>query len=164
MAMASTIPNLWPDEIKTSVLTPLAILRYQAAQIGNATKGLLEAEVSTANSENKQTVTHQLDLVAPVLRGYRHRVLTVRHNVEMVYPVTVQADAFLPERSCVDLAAMVSVAAMVRQPRLEDEEEAATEEEFIALVRKALAARRTKSLIQSLIARSNEFKSSAPAA
>jgi hypothetical protein len=146
--MATTIPNLWSDDISVDVLSPLAILRAQAAQLGRMTKGLLKAEVATTTGTNKW-VQHQLDLMAPVLDYYRHRVLTARHHMDMVYPVTVDAECFNDPTG---------------SPELGSSREAPTEEEFIQLVRQALQSNEVKLVIQSLIARSNEFRGTPPLA
>ncbi len=49
--MANAIPDLWPDEIaELDVLTPVAILRVQAGQLRQKTRGLVEADVGTMTS------------------------------------------------------------------------------------------------------------------
>ena len=130
----ATIPDLWSDDIKVDVVTPLAILLAQVGPMQRKTKGLLQAEVTTTTS-NGGWVKHQLDLIAPVLDGYRHRLLAATHERDLVYPVQVDAECF-----------EVSSA----------EARAHTEEEFIGIVSIALHSHQVRSIIQSLIARSNE--------
>ena len=64
--MTTTIPDLWPEEISVEVLTPLAILRYQAERFRDRTKGLLKAKATTITKDHGST-RHQLDVIAPLL-------------------------------------------------------------------------------------------------
>jgi len=132
--MASTIPNLWPDGIKTTVLTPLVILRHQAADLEQRTSGILRGEVRSV--EGDDTVEHQFDIVAPAL-GYEHRILKVQHAKEMIYPARVQADA---------------LGARPPQPP----NTVMDDEEFINWLAEVLRSGSMKAVILSLIARANE--------
>jgi hypothetical protein len=82
-------PDLWPADIKVDVLTPLMILNCQTATLRAKTKGLLAGEVKTMATDKNQI--HHFDIVAPVLDGYTHRLLTAQHLVQFVYPVDVTA-------------------------------------------------------------------------
>src|SRR4051794_11804124 len=94
--MTTTLPDLWSDDIKVDVLSPLVILRSQEGYLERKTQGLLQAKVATTRSGD--WVQHQLDLIAPALGGYRRSLLTARHNAEMIYPVFVRAECFAPMR------------------------------------------------------------------
>jgi hypothetical protein len=131
--MADTIPSLWPDDIKTTVLTPLAILRVQANALASATKGLLEAGVNSVTSGEQ--LQHHLDIVAPAL-DYTHRIVTVTHHKTLVYPALIRAQ--------------VSLSGQIL------EENAAADEELMALLHQVLASPYVRSILSSLIARSNE--------
>jgi hypothetical protein len=85
--MSQTIPNLWSEkDIKVEVLSPLAILHTQATNLEQMTKGLIETEITVVTSDKGETV-YQLDLIAPALGGYRHRLFAISHHKDMVYPV-----------------------------------------------------------------------------
>lgn len=135
--MSATIPNLWPDDITVDVVTPAAILKAQASQLAASTKGLLLAEVNASRAGSQ--VVHQLDVIAPALGGYRHRLLQVSHRQDRVYPATVSG------------------------PGLEalsewGDKEAYTQQELLKLIGASLQSGEAKSLLLSLIARSNEPK------
>jgi hypothetical protein len=136
--MPNTIPDLWPNDIDvTEVLTPLAIMRYQAGQLRQRTKSLLEAEVDTEEPDGGKVV-HHFDIVAPALDRYRYRLFTVSHDRALVYPVTLSA------------------------PWQDDwnqrDEEASTQDEFVKRMAGLLTSDHVKSVIQSLVAQSNESK------
>jgi hypothetical protein len=132
--MPPTIPNLWPEDIKVDVLSPLAILRAQAGLMGQMTRGLIEAEVTTTATEHGR-VEHQLDLIAPALDGYRQRILIASHDEESVYPVGLYW--------------------YETDDNMEDGD-AYNDDEFIQAVGKALRSGAVRAVIASLIYRSNE--------
>src|SRR3979411_1550299 len=90
--MATIIPDLWPDDIQSKVLPPIAILEAQEASLVRKTDGKLRARVDT--TETDTLVQHGLDLLAPGLNFYRERLLSATHSKEMLYPVTVTSLAF----------------------------------------------------------------------
>jgi hypothetical protein len=142
--MATAIPDLWSDDIRVDVVPPLAVLRAQEGLLAKKTQGILQAQILTSATET--LVQHSLYLIAPALNFYRVNLLSATHDREMVYPVTVTAqcwfDEFLPDQG----------------QQIEKRRVAATEEEFIDLVRQALRSPEVRGLIQSLIARSNEIR------
>lgn len=133
--MPDTIPSLWSDDIKVDVVTPLAILRAQLEPLYRMTKGLLRAEISSDELPN-DTVEHAFELIAPALSNYRYKVLSANHHHNRVYPVGVEAECFestsIPERL------------------------AHTQEEFIEIIGEVLHSGEIRSVIHSLLARSNE--------
>jgi len=161
--MTTTIPDLWSNDIKVDVRSPLAILKAQEGILAQKTSGLLQATVSSVETET--LVQHQLDLVAPSLQFYRERVLTAEHHRNRYYPVFVRAECFDPvlrrtqkwpsgwtQPIVQSLAAMAASSGSDVPPG----EKAATEQEFVDLIRKVLQSQPVRSLIQSLIARINE--------
>jgi len=142
--MADTIPILWSDDISIGVLSPVAILRAQAGPLGERTKGLLKVDISTSDSDQ---VRHQFDLVATALGGFRRRVLIATHSKELVYPVAVEAECFHFE----DRNSEFEIPVLRPGQR-----EADTEQEFINIVKKVFRSSQFRSLLQSLIARSND--------
>ena len=133
--MPEGIPDLWPDEIATEVVTPYAILRMQASHLRRRTENLLEAEV--VSEEDAGQLRHYLEIIAPSLERYRFRLLTAKHEASLVYPVTIESDAF--DRPVTRVVAD-------------------TQEEFVEGIGKVLRSSRARSVIHSLIARTNEMR------
>lgn len=93
--MTEAVPNLWPKKFSRGVMTPLAVLRVQAAKFKEMTDGLLDAEVTTTDDtddENEQVQIHSLELVAPALDSYRRTILTAQHAKPGAYPVSLYSD------------------------------------------------------------------------
>jgi hypothetical protein len=116
--MPDVIPDLWPDDLAApTVLTPLAILKFQAGQLRQRTKGLLEVDIQTQEKTNGNLhLQHSFDLIAPALNRYRYRLFTVEHDEQMVYPVTVYAEG---------------VGFPVDEPFFEQHASAATQDQFL---------------------------------
>ncbi|MBL8795845.1 MAG: hypothetical protein JNM56_18215 [Planctomycetia bacterium] len=149
--MATAIPDLWPSDIDVQVVPPLDILKAQEATLAQKTKGILQAKVSTTATD--KLVQHDLDLIAPSLHFYRERILSVTHDRGFIYPVRVSSGVFDPNTSMrLSQLQQALLADPGRNQRI-----AATEEEFINLVRQVLQSDEVRALIQSLIARSNEL-------
>src|ERR1700733_15750752 len=91
------ITNLWPDDLRVDALSPVAILRIQAAKLEELTNGLLEGKVAVLEEENGD-VQIAFDVIAPALGGYRHRILVARHDPQFVYLVTVEAEGLQSRR------------------------------------------------------------------
>src|SRR6185437_953533 len=147
--MPGTIPDLWPDEIKVEIASPLAILRRQASQLRIWTKDLLEAEVKTY-FENGEA-THEFRIVAAALDGYAFSLFTASHSKDLVYPVTI---SYKPWDDAVE--------AKRGRFQLQGEEipsgarTANTPSEFLDLLKDILNSGHAKSVIVSLMARINE--------
>jgi hypothetical protein len=140
--MPSKIPDLWPDDISTDVLTPLAIMRAQVPGLERRTNGLLEVDLNSVEKEKK--VVHNFDLVAPALERFRERVLTVTHERDRVYPAILQAACFSRRGLSTFAGTGLDATAM-------------SQEEFISLMREVIRSSEVRSSIESLIARSNEI-------
>jgi hypothetical protein len=140
------IPDLWPTDVTLpDVLSPATLLRYQAGQLRAKTRNLLEAEIETVPGENEVTI--EFYVVAPALDRYRYLLFSVRHRPDLVYPATIVAECFR------------------NLPQLEYEwPEADGQQQFTKLVGQVLSSRETRSVIHSLVAKSNEVKASSPAA
>lgn len=152
--MTIMIPDLWSDDIKVSVLPPIAVLKAQEGLLASKTEGMLRAELTTTQTDN--LVQHQLDLIAPSL-DYRERLLSAKHDRDRVYPVLVTAAAFAP-RPLAHLEIPQGAPDREKLPARTTQREAATAEDFIGLVKEVLHSVEVRSLIQSLIARINEPK------
>lgn len=133
--MAEMIRNLWPDDVvETDVLTPHAIMNYQAGLLKEKTNGLLCAEVRT-NIESDR-MRHTFEIVAPALDNYRYQLFVVSHAADMVYPASVIAD-------CLDKPGGIWP-------------QASTQDELLGLISLVLNSNDAKSVLHSLIARINE--------
>lgn len=159
--MTTAIPDLWAEDIKVDVLPPLAILKAQEGLLARKTQGMLMAKLTTMEAEN--LVQHQLDLIAPSLNFYRERLLTATHDRSMLYPVTVAAECFARkvEISQGTLAPIqLAAKAMTDLHRAlvpeSIQRKAATDTEFVQLVREVLQSEQVRALISSLIARINQ--------
>ena len=88
--MTEAVPNLWPRKFSRGILTPLAVLRVQAAKFKEMTDGLLDAEVVSSNGrddEGTEVQSHSLEIIAPALDYYRRSILTAEHDNPGAYPV-----------------------------------------------------------------------------
>jgi len=159
--MATAIPDLWADDIKVNVATPLMILRTQEGLLAQKTKGILRGQVATTTTD--KWIQHQLDLIAPALQNYRITLLRASHHKDAVYPVYVETFRVSPERDIAGpVAAFAGTASAIQTAmnmKLPEGEPAHSEDEFIQLVRKALQSGDARAVIESLIARSNEIHS-----
>ncbi|MGH7171820.1 MAG: hypothetical protein ACRELG_16205 [Gemmataceae bacterium] len=151
--MPDLIPDLWPEDVQPlTVLTPLAILRFQAGQLRQRTNGLLEAEVQSSERVDSR-MQHSFDLIAPALNRYRYRLFTVDHEQQMVYPVRVD----FPEQESVEDPPRGG-----RSLKLPASDWATTQDEFLKEIARILQSPRVRSVIHSLLARSNEVQGNAP--
>jgi len=156
--MADTIPDLWSDDISVKVLSPLAILRAQAGPLAQKTRGLLQVQIETTETTGGRLL-HQFDLVATALNNFRRRILIAKHHKDLVYPVIIEAECFIPEGNdpIASMAQRMSTLSFQRTNQLaEGERRAVTAPEFIDLVGEVLHSFQVRALIQSLIARSND--------
>lgn len=142
--MAQRIPNLWSEkDVKVEVLSPVAILHTQAANLETMTKGLIEAEITMLSNERGETL-YNLDLVAPALGGYRHRLFGISHKQDMVYPVKF----VLESTQTFPLFARLNGKGEIAE----------TEAAFLEKLGEVLQSSTVNAVIQSLIARSNEVQ------
>ena len=151
--MPDLIPDLWPEDVQPlTVLTPLAILRFQAGQLRQRTNGLLEADVQSSERVDGR-MQHSLDLIAPALNRYRYRLFTVDHEQQMVYPVRVD----FPEEEDIK-----DPTGEWRSLKMPGSEWATTQDEFLKKIARILQSPRVRSVIHSLLARTNEVQGNAP--
>jgi len=84
--MNAIAEDLWPSDIAADVpVTPVNILKAQAARIGEKTKNIVEGAVRTSSSGD---MIHSFRLVAPALDNYSYELFRISHSVAL-YPVTV---------------------------------------------------------------------------
>ena len=142
--MADPIPDYWPDTIKVNTLSPLNILQLQAAYLKKRTGGIVEGVVDKADSREGATVT--LDILATVM-NYRERVLTVTYK-----------GTYKPYHAEIEAIGLTNDA---EHPIVSTT--AHSEEEFKEILRESLQSKEMNTLIQSLIARTNELRPQHPA-
>jgi len=134
--------DLWPESIEVDQLTPLAILQMQAARLKEKTRGLLTAEVRSGvvsfsfeeheRSPSGSETVHRFEIIAQRLKGYRYQMFTCRHDSVQVYPVWIEGE---DERF------------------VADKDLASTQDQFVQIVRKVLAATKNVGIVSSLLAR-----------
>ena len=79
--------DLWPQNIgESNLVTPVSILKEQAALLGDKTSQLVKGEVVTQGTGNN--FIHHFYIVAPTL-SYRYELLQVTHGVTF-YPLTLK--------------------------------------------------------------------------
>jgi hypothetical protein len=79
--------NLWPDNIADSnLITPVTVLKQQAALLGEKTRQLVKGEVVTQASGN--LFVHYFYIVAPTL-SYKFELFTLSHGVNF-YPLVMR--------------------------------------------------------------------------
>ena len=142
--MANKIPNLWPSAVSVETLPPVAILRVQAQNLTQMTHGLLQGEVISADGD-PEAVRHHLDVVAPGFNGYRFRILTVQHGSDLVYPVSLIHPAAFSTEEIDEYENPYTI-----RPT------AYSEDEFIQILKDVFQSGHVLSVINSLIAQSNE--------
>ena len=79
--------DLWPVNIaETNMVTPVAILREQAALLGDKTRQLVTGEVQTTTVGT--TFVHSFNVAAPTL-NYRYELFRVKHPAAF-YPLVLE--------------------------------------------------------------------------
>jgi hypothetical protein len=99
--MSTIIRDLWPDDIKSEkIISPEAILDYQADRLNERTKGLLSAHVVRLAGEDRVVLGFEVE---SRLADRRVRLFAAQHRLEFEYPVALMPPdttlpAFLKER------------------------------------------------------------------
>ena len=91
--MSNTL-HFWPQDIVSSLpASPVTVLREAATELGEATKGAVEAEVGVVDSGVQ--MVYGFFLVAKAL-GFRFRLLNAGFSSRAMYPCTIffEGEAF----------------------------------------------------------------------
>ena len=89
--MSGMAQDLWPEDIAvTDLISPISILKEQAAHLGEKTQNLVKGEV-VQDSANNQSFAYSFYLVAPALQHYKYRLFRVIHPVSF-YPLMLAFD------------------------------------------------------------------------
>ncbi len=147
--------DLWPDNIETiDTKSPVAILKEQAALLGQRTKNLVEAQVirgqlpsiddiKLATSLSKlpplaePTFVYDFLITAPPLDFYTYRAFTIQHSIDL-YPVRIWADQDIRIEIAPEGAKRII--------------EAASKAEFVEILAKILATEKISRVISALLA------------
>ncbi len=148
--------DLWPEDIVISaekLKAPVTILKEQASLLGKKTQNLVEAIVRTnERMQAPERFAYDFYLVAPALSAYRYRLFTIMHGIQL-YPVNVYVDR--------DMAAEIAPGRVGREdmpmifsgiPGEQRELLAKSEEELLEILKKIFGAKKTKQIIQALLA------------
>jgi hypothetical protein len=80
--------DLWPANIaESNMVTPVTILKEQAALLGDKTRQLVTGEVQTVASGTM--FTHSFNITAPTL-NYKFELFQISHGINF-YPLTVRS-------------------------------------------------------------------------
>jgi hypothetical protein len=122
------VPNLWPDDLdgETSEVSPFAILKQQAAQLAQATKGILHGTVSREPEPfGSGGFTYEFGINAPALR-YNYDLFRLDQKQLDFYPL---------------------------QCRFENETgEIGSEQEFYTWLKRVFSSEKTRLVVKRLIA------------
>lgn len=142
--------DLWADDIKPGVLSPLIILRAQEPALRKKTNGIVQAKVVSQRSGIG--LKHELLLLAPAIDNYQEKILVVQHQTQLVYPCQVESPSFGEYRT-----PEFRVDGIPISDPLEPVQTADSEADFRDLLRKVLTSKRVRSTIDALLAKSNEL-------
>jgi hypothetical protein len=169
------MPGLWPESIRSDVVTPYAILREMASDLELSTGGTLRGEVGR-RAAGDDRIALSFDIVVPALDGSRHRILTIGHAKDRPYPALVDAEVlqapagsstkasrFLPDVRTFDVPISGRLRDTIQsETRAELKEKAklgqsaAGDRELRAMLSEILKTPRVISLAVSLVALANE--------
>ena len=147
--------SLFPEDIRSDIRTPFAILETQAAVLSEQTGGLLAGEVQIVNPNNSGDTEVTFDFYAPHI-GFRFGVLRVVHKPDRPYPALVHADCFRAGNPFEEMRGRTIGAFPPPGARDKPKNEAASDIEFTKLLKTIFESSDVKGMAVSLIARSNE--------
>lgn len=85
--------SLWPDNISViKEVSPVSILKEQAALLGEKTQNLVIAEVGTTTSIRNRRFYDIFYLVAPALDNYSFELFRASRDIVNFYPIQISSD------------------------------------------------------------------------
>lgn len=138
--MPGPMQSLWPTDISVDILTPVALMRAQAAPLEKMTQGLIRLEVSTISPKGEDVV-HEMSLIAPPLKNLRQEILNATHTKRRVDPARLEAECWHPEEYELESFSW---------PRAD------SEPEVIERLAKVLRSREVRSIMESMLTQINE--------
>jgi hypothetical protein len=144
--------DLWPpDLVIASIVTPAAILRAQAALLGERTKGVLEGVVETSSVGSD--IYHRFVIKVPALGNYRYALFSVHHPVTL-YPVFIDEEPATPRSTFMpDFSSMPEFSSL--GDRLDKASGLKNEEALREWLRRTLGSDATKHIIANLYAQAS---------
>ena len=147
--------SLWPDNIVTvDIKSPVAILKEQAALLGQKTQNLVEAQVIQGRQPSIEDIRKAISMsklpapvepifvydfliTAPPLDFYAYRAFTIQHSIDL-YPVRIWADQDIQAEIVPESAKRII--------------ETTSEAEFTEILGKILATEKISRVIGALLA------------
>ena len=151
--MSPYADNFWPEEIKPTIQSPFAILKRRANELTQKTRGVLIGRVSTSSNDTFKNIYHQLEVEVPALKNFRQSLLTVRHGTEAFYPCFVDSTVLVKS---VELRIKGVHPEPQNHTPVKLPNEASSDVELEALLKKVVNADQVKSTLVSLIVQANE--------
>lgn len=157
--MEHNMIDLWPDILPSQeVRSPVAILREQAAILGDKTQNAITADVELSETQTQGFIYH-FYLVAPALNNYYYRLFSVIHDISL-YPVNIylgedlgqELQAEVDKSTPLDLVSSALSASGLAKIETRYLLRAATEIEFIEHLSKILQSKKTRQVISALLA------------
>ncbi|MEW5801929.1 MAG: hypothetical protein AB1847_07460 [bacterium] len=144
--------DMWPESIGQNIALkpPSAILKEQAALLGNKTKNIVTAEVKNRGESGLGSFSYNFNLVAPAY-GYRYKLFQVWYGLEY-YPIHFTVEEEIEKV----LSEHLSALPIPTQPAHREVKHpvAKSEEEFLEILGKIFSAEKTIRIINALIAES----------
>lgn len=129
--------DLWPDDIAEvgNLVTPLSVLKEQAALLARKTNNLLKASVVRWHEEYADQWAYgwAFYLVAPVLSDYKYLLFTIKQDTKL-YPLVIE-----------------------NRPGDATTVKISNQEEFLAELRAIFCHTETKSVIKAMLAQVRDF-------
>jgi hypothetical protein len=142
--------DLWPtDIINTRVRAPLTILKEQAILLQQKSNGVINAQVKRIKTQDQLSIEkgyflYEFVVVAPVLLSYEYRLFTISHEIEL-YPITIETDEIIAR----ELGNLNNDPVIVK-----------SETDYIEQLRKIFCTKKTKKIINAMLAQSVEIEDS----
>jgi hypothetical protein len=140
--------DLWPtDIINPRLRAPITILKEQAVLLQQKTNGVIHAQVNRMRSESQLTkengkFLYEFLIIAPSLLDFQYRLFTISHEIEL-YPITIETDKIISRELGNDNNDPIVVK---------------SEPEYIERLRKIFCTKKTKKIINAMIAQSVEIE------
>jgi hypothetical protein len=142
--------DLWPtDIINTRVRAPLTILKEQAILLQQKSNGVINAQVKRIKTQEQLSIEkgfflYEFVVIAPVLQRYEYRLFTISHEIEL-YPITIETDEIIAR----ELGNLNNDPIIVK-----------SETDYIEQLRKIFCTKKTKKIINAMLAQSVEIEDS----
>lgn len=155
MPLSPNTDSVWPDDIHSKIRSPSMILNIQADALTTQTGGILEGDLRSMYEGSN--VKHIFGVVAKIL-NHRRTILVAVHSETEVYPVEVSAECFGDDvnRSVNPIMEFLEA----KMGREDETVSAASDYEFLKVLRRVFDSPPVKAAIVSLIALSNEKEAS----